>query len=165
MRRGALTAGLFLGACFDPGIADRLFGDARVAPVDAPVLDAPVADAPPADARPADARPVDAAPQMCLPGCGASSCDAQTCGRSACGFDCGDCRPTPVATPCIDHYGQLLEEGQRGLRSCPGELDRFQVCTCTGGGPSAWTACGAACVGAGCSRAGQIGCGYESCLG
>src|SRR5687768_9530698 len=57
----------------------------------------------------------------------------------------------------------MHDEGGRGLRSCPGDPGTFQPCLCTGGGANGWIACESGCVAEGCSRAGQIGCGFASC--
>jgi hypothetical protein len=188
----ALAASLAALACFDPDIGARPYrcgpgalcppgyacGDAGLclrmpddpAPSDGRMADGPITDGPPGDGSPGDAAvgldgPVgDAGPAAeCLPACGPESCGPRTCGRSDCGFLCGACTPTLVGAPCLDHYGQMLDEGASGLATCTGQPEQVQRCICTGGGSSAWVSCAAVCREAGCSREGQIGCGYDSC--
>lgn len=180
MWRVALV-GMALVACFDPQLGDRPFRcaagacpagyrcgadklctrgagadaqvlggvDGRTAILDARLV---VDAAPPVDARLAFDAQVDASmgAPTCKPSCGPSSC-VGSCGRSPCGYPCGECPATVIAEPCIDHYGQMVNEGQSGLRSCPAAPGKFQTCVCGGGGPNAWTGCPAACVDEGCS--------------
>ena len=89
--------------------------------------------------------------------CAAGACGARVCGRDECGHTCGTCPGAPAqggcfmghctagcpGTPCLDHNGEHVCEGERGGRSCAGGSLGIQVCTCTGGGAGAWASCGA----------------------
>jgi hypothetical protein len=89
------------------------------------------------------------------PSCNASSCGNSVCGRSSCGFLCGSCgtgqqegcfvghcSTSCPGTPCVDHSGEHICEGEHGLVACEGG-PHFQICTCSGGGHDAWISCGA----------------------
>ena len=89
--------------------------------------------------------------------CAAGACGVAVCGRDECGHTCGTCPGSPAqggcfvgncnascpGTPCIDHNGEHICEGGRGGHACAGGSLGIQICTCTAGGPDAWTSCGA----------------------
>ncbi|MBI5516008.1 MAG: hypothetical protein HY909_19655 [Deltaproteobacteria bacterium] len=89
--------------------------------------------------------------------CGPESCGGAACGRSPCGYLCGACAPgmgcfggrctaTCPGTPCLDVTGQGICEGGRGAERCPGNASSLRLCTCSGGGPTAWINCATSCA-------------------
>lgn len=168
----ALGVALFLAVgCTDPDVTNvgSILVDGGAAG-EAPDAEAPdsstgsdaanVDSAVPPDAK-LDAPMLDAQPDG-QPPCVAGACGSKVCGRDECGNICGQC-PSPGAqggcfmgacivaspgnecpgTPCLDQNGEQICEGERGGVACVGGTLGVQVCTCTGGGPSAWASCGA----------------------
>jgi hypothetical protein len=104
---------------------------------------------------------IDAAGASCA--CEPSSCGDLACGTSACGYPCGDCdgiaycvggacQPTdPTDYPCKDAFVPFwfgegnVHQGDEGLRSCPGNPDEVEMCTCAGLGADSWTDCTGTC--------------------
>jgi hypothetical protein len=126
---------------------------------DGGVPDAPAPtgqDGAPPEADASHDGPGDSAVDAHAPACAAGPCGASICGRDECGHTCGLCAGAPdhggcftghcitscPGTPCLDHNGEHICEGGRGGKSCTGGVLGIQVCTCTGGGPDAWTSCG-----------------------
>jgi hypothetical protein len=83
--------------------------------------------------------------------CTRDSCGGRTCGRSDCGAACGECESgmscdrfgactgTPVGTPCVDAFGEVVAYGATGLAVCETDPALLARCTCSAGD---WSACG-----------------------
>lgn len=164
---------------------DSAEADTVGAPTDA-ATDANAADAT-TDARASDVPATDAMDGAAgdtggvICGCDAASCGTRTCGRSACGFPCGTCGDNEwcakgtcmpgggPGSPCVGAFavgafavygGDLVWEGDVGLRACPGDPTKVETCTCSGGGKDAWIACSGGCF---VPCAGDVGCGAAKC--
>ncbi len=120
--------------------------------------------------------------------CGPESCGTRTCGRSPCGYPCGTCLfnewcaagkcqagsgPGTRCSDAFDWYGWgNVWEGDKGLRVCPSDPTKVELCTCGGGGPDAWISCSGSCFtpcrgpepcGQGLGCGGTVHCGGVEC--
>lgn len=153
--RGLVICALWIAGCGESHTGDDAGMDAGRERFDAGVEEDAGRDAgrDAGDDAGDDAGPFDAGMVTCMP----ESCAASVCGRSFCGAPCGECPigwycaagscRDPSVTPapgdfCVDAFGENVVEGGRSFRECPVDPSMLQSCQCSGGGPSAWIACG-----------------------